>query len=202
MHNGLTEGISVLIQKKAPDSFIWRVFQKVSVLNQDAEEKLAQQTPHRLRRKVVNSLIYSLGTVLIVLGILLFIWIARPYFSLLLSSLKIAALEKKVKLKQVYGNRIIIPSILVDASILEGADKRNLSRGVCHIVNSPFPGEGGNFIIEGHNLAEFGLWKPQSFFSLLEVLDKGSPIYVFYKDKKYIYKVKEKTQRDVSDPDL
>jgi len=193
---------SYYLKQRAPDAFIWRVLQKVSSLSQKGiSEKPADKT-YSLRRRIVNSFLYSFGTVLIVSGILLLVWIARPFFSLLLSSSKIEALERKVALGQVQGNRIIIPSVLVDASIIEGINKGKLSRGVCHISSSPTPGNGGNCIIEGHNLAEFGLWKPQSFFSLLDVLDKGSPIYVFYKDKKYIYKVKEKTQRDVSDPDL
>ena len=107
-----------------------------------------------------------------------------------------------MQLGQVQGNRIIIPSVLVDVPIVEGMDRKKLSQGVCHVSNSPFPGEGGNCIIEGHNLAEFGFWKPQSFFSILEVIQKGTPIYVFYKGKKYTYKVKEKTYRDVNDPRL
>jgi sortase (surface protein transpeptidase) len=89
---------------------------------------------------------------------------------------------------------------LIDAPIIEGINKGKLSRGVCHISSSP--GEGGNFIIEGHNLAEFGLWKPQSFFSILEVVEKEAPVYIFYNGKKYIYKVKEKTYRYVNDPML
>lgn len=190
---------SYYLKQRAPDSFIWRVFQKISVLIHDTEEKPAQKT-YSLRRRIVNSLLYSFGTVLIVSGILLLVWIARPYFSLLLSSSKIEALERKVALGQVQGNRIIIPSVLIDAPIIEGINKGKLSRGVCHIPSSPDPGNGGNFIIEGHNLAEFGLWKPQSFFSILEVVEKGAPVYIFYNGGKYIYKVKEKTYRYVTDP--
>ncbi|MEW6586381.1 MAG: sortase [Nitrospirota bacterium] len=102
----------------------------------------------------------------------------------------------------VYDNRIIIPTALVDAPIIEGVDMGKLSRGACRISQSPLPGEGGNCIIEAHNLAEFGWWQPQSFFSMLEILDKGTSIYVFYNGKKYIYKVKEKTHKSVNDPRL
>jgi len=102
----------------------------------------------------------------------------------LLSTSKIEALENKVKLGQIQGNRIIIPTALVDAPILEGVNAGQLSRGVCHVSQSSAPGEGGHCIIEGHNLAEFGWWRPQSFFSVLEVLEKGTPVYVFYNSKK------------------
>ena len=130
------------------------------------------------------------------------IWISRPYITLLLSTSKIEALENKVKMGHVHGNRIIIPTALVDAPILEGVSKGQLSQGVCRISESASPGEGGNCIIEGHNLAEFGWWKQQSFFSMLEILDEGTPIYIFYNGKKYVYKVKEKTYKSVSDPKL
>jgi LPXTG-site transpeptidase (sortase) family protein len=155
-----------------------------------------------LWRKTLNILVSALSIVLVVAGLSLAIWITRPYFNLLLSTSRIEALEKKAKLGQVQGNRIIIPSVLVDAPILEGVTQGQLSRGVCHVSQSPAPGEGGNCIIEGHNLAEFGWWKPQSFFSMLEVVDKGTPIYVFYNGKKYTYTVREKTYKNVSDPKL
>jgi sortase (surface protein transpeptidase) len=47
-------------------------------------------------------------------------------------------------------------------------DRKKLSQGVCHVINSPFPGGGGNCIIEGHNLAEFGFWKPQILSYVME----------------------------------
>jgi LPXTG-site transpeptidase (sortase) family protein len=99
-------------------------------------------------------------------------------------------------------NRIIIPTALVDAPILEGIDMEKLSEGVCHITKSAVPGRGGNCIIEGHNLGEFGWWRPQGPFSMLEILGEGVLIYVFYNGKKHIYKVKEKIYTDVNDPRL
>jgi LPXTG-site transpeptidase (sortase) family protein len=153
-------------------------------------------------RKIVDYSLYPLGIILIFAGASLGVWIARPYITLLLSSSKIEALERKVQLQQVYDNRIIIPSVLIDAPILEGVSSGQLSRGVCHVSGSAFPGEGGNSIIEGHNLAEFGLWKPKSFFSILDIVGEGTPIYIFYNGRKYNFRVKEKIFRDVSDPKL
>ena len=51
-------------------------------------------------------------------------------------------------------------------------------------------------------LAEFGLWKPKSFFSLLDIVSEGTLVYVFHHGKKYPFKVKVKTFRDVTDPML
>jgi len=116
---------------------------------------------------------------------------------------KSEAMQKKAdSALQSKENRIIIPTALVDAPILEGVDMEKLSEGVCHVTKSSFPGQGGNYIIEGHNLGEFGWLRPQGPFSMLEIMDKGVPIYVFYKGKKYIYRAKEKIYTDVNDPKL
>jgi len=116
---------------------------------------------------------------------------------------KTEKLEKAaVGIVQSRENRIIIPTALVDAPILEGVDMEKLSEGVCHFSKSAVPGKGGNCILEGHNLGEFGWWRPQGPFNMLEILDQGIRIYVFYKGKKYVYKVKEKIYTDVNDPKL
>jgi len=187
--------IAYWLRIRFPESSIWRKAEDRIVL---ADEK----TPLTLWRKTLNIAPSALGVILVVAGLSLAIWISRPYVTLLLSTSKIDALEQKVRTGQDQGNRIIIPTALVDAPILEGVSMGQLSRGVCHLSQSPSPGEGGNCIVEGHNLAEFGWWRPQSFFSMLEVLEKGTLIYIFYNGKKYTYKVKEKTYKSVNDPKL
>jgi LPXTG-site transpeptidase (sortase) family protein len=185
-------------KKRFPDLTLWNKTEKFS----QGKEDSFQKPPKSFKRKVINVAVYCIGIVLITTGISLAIWISRPYITLLLSTSKIEALENKAITGQIQGNRIIIPSVLVDAPIIEGISQDQLSRGVCHITQSSAPGEGGNCIIEGHNLAQFGLWKPQSFFSMLEVASKGTPIYIFYNGRKYMYTVKEKTYKDVNDPKL
>jgi LPXTG-site transpeptidase (sortase) family protein len=114
-----------------------------------------------------------------------------------------AALEKRAEIpRQVQKDWMIIPTALVDAEILEGISEKKLSLGVCHLSQSSTPGQGGNCIIEGHNLGAFSWWRPQGPFNMLEVMEKGVNIYVFYKGKKYTYKVKEKHYRDANDPKL
>jgi LPXTG-site transpeptidase (sortase) family protein len=199
----LVIGISFLLKKRFPELSIWNKVEKYSQSKKNLEELPSdEKAPISFWRKALNISISVLGIILIVTGLSLAIWISRPYIALLLSTAKIEALENKVKLGQVQGNRIIIPSALVDAPILEGVSQGQLSRGVCHVTQSLSPGEGGNCIIEGHNLAEFGWWKPQSFFSMLEVLENGTPIYIFYNGKRYIYKVKEKTYKNIEDKAL
>ena len=178
------------------------VYYRKSSAASDGTEQVIPQTPRSIWRKVLSSAVYFSGTLLVVAGILMLVWVTRPYFALLLSSSKIELLEKKASAGYMSGNRIIIPSILVDSPVLEGATQSQMARAVCHHTFSSAPGEGGNCIIEGHNLAEFGWWKPQSFFSLLEIVEKGAPIYLFYKGKRYVYRVKEKTYKSITDPTL
>ncbi|MCJ7482377.1 MAG: sortase [Thermodesulfovibrionales bacterium] len=194
----LIVGIAYWLQKRFPQLAIWNKAESVSLQGAYSDIKAHAS----LWRKIANASLSVLGILLIVAGLSLAIWISRPYITLLLSTSKIKALENKVKLGRVQGNRIIIPTALVDVPILEGVSIGQLSQGVCHISQSPSPGEGGNCIIEGHNLAEFGWWRPQSFFSMLEILDKGTPIYIFYNGRKYVYKVKEQAYKNVNDPKL
>jgi LPXTG-site transpeptidase (sortase) family protein len=113
------------------------------------------------------------------------------------------SLEKVAEIPgQIKGNWMIIPTALVDAEILDGVNTENLSLGVCRVSRSAKPGQKGNCIIEGHNLGDFKWWRPQGPFNMIEVLEKGVHIYISYKGKKYVYKVKEKTYKDVNDPSL
>ena len=97
---------------------------------------------------------------------------------------------------------IIIPPALVDAPILEGLSEENLALGVSRVSRSALPGHGGNCIIEGHNLGNFGWWRPQGPFNMLEVLEKGVRIHIFYKGKKYVYKVTKQNYMNADDPEL
>jgi LPXTG-site transpeptidase (sortase) family protein len=113
--------------------------------------------------------------------------------------------EREWKSADSFGreNWLIFPNAIVDAPILEGVDEDTLSEGVCHIPESAAPGKGGNFILIGHNLGDFfGRSGPQGPFNMLEATEKGQLIHIFYGGKKYIYKVKEKTYKDVDDPTL
>ena len=116
---------------------------------------------------------------------------------------KFAALGKRAEhIGQAQEDWIIIPTASVDAPILEGISEEKLSEGVCHVSKSSAPGKGGNCILEGHNIGEFGWWRPQGPFNMIDIMEQGIRIYVFYKGKKYVYKVKEKTSMDVNDPKL
>ncbi|OFW57018.1 MAG: hypothetical protein A2133_08510 [Actinobacteria bacterium RBG_16_64_13] len=46
--------------------------------------------------------------------------------------------------------KIVIPSIGVDVVMVEGTSKRDLKEGPGHWSETPFPGQGGNFVVSGH----------------------------------------------------
>jgi LPXTG-site transpeptidase (sortase) family protein len=140
------------------------------------------------------------GVVVSLAGVMLLVWVLRPYVALTLSSGRIAELERKAGSGAVVDDRIIIPSVLVDSPVLDGVSEATLARGVARVRESAIPGAGGNVIIEGHNLAELGLARPQSFFSLLELAGKGTRVYLFYGGRRHVYTVATRTYRDVGDP--
>jgi len=150
-------------------------------------------------RFVLSLVVYAVGAILLMGGLLVLIWLGRPYFALYLSPQK-KVLEEKVRLDKVKGDRLIIPSILVDAEIVEGATKVNLRRGVAHVSGSTYPGAKGNAIVEGHNYVQFG--GDQAFFSLLHKIKEGAPIHVYFEGKKYHYRVARKKILKVSNPNL
>lgn len=139
------------------------------------------------------------GVVVSLAGVMLLVWVLRPYVALTLSSGRIAELERKAA-SGVVDNRIIIPSVLVDSPVLDGVSEATLARGVARMRESAIPGAGGNVIIQGHNLAELGLARPQSFFSLLELAGRGTRVYLFYGGRRHVYTVAMRTNRDVGDP--
>jgi len=46
--------------------------------------------------------------------------------------------------------RLLIPKIGVDVVVLEGTGKADLREGPGHWPETPFPGQGGNFVVSGH----------------------------------------------------
>ena len=46
--------------------------------------------------------------------------------------------------------RVVVPSIGVDVVMVEGTGKGDLREGPGHWPDTPFPGQGGNFVVSGH----------------------------------------------------
>ena len=89
------------------------------------------------------------------------------------------------------GIRIEIPSIGVDAPIVEGDDPESLKQGAGHNVYSAHPGERGNCVISAHNDI-FG-----EIFRDLPDVELGDEVHVHTVTNEYRYVV---TQKRVIEP--
>lgn len=104
------------------------------------------------------------------------------------------------------GNRLVLPSIGVDAEVIDGRDIYVIGKnqGVWRETPSIDPTKPGNIVIAGHRFlytARNGGW----FYSLPE-LKIGEKIYMRWKDKTYEYEVFNSqtvlpTQVDIRDTD-
>ena len=105
-----------------------------------------------------------------------------------------------------YENRIIIPKIgknipLVDVNISSDVDfdhmenifMQELENGVVRYPGTAMPWEDGNAFIFGHS-SNYPWVKGDynEIFALLDKLDPGDEIIVYYQQKKFVYKVTEK----------
>lgn len=105
-------------------------------------------------------------------------------------------------------NRLVIPKLgksvpLVNMSAeniegenwadLEKQIQSGLQQGVVHYPGTASPGQVGNVFITGHS--SYYPWAPGQFkdvFAVLGQLEIGDEYYVYYDQKKYTYKVREK----------
>ena len=96
---------------------------------------------------------------------------------------------------------VVIPKIRVDSPVLPAVTEDSLRRGVAHVPESGFPGEGKNVIIVGHNYDPAN-WVPQTTFGLLHELKDGDEVLVAYRGREYSYIVKNKQTLGADDPEL
>ena len=98
--------------------------------------------------------------------------------------------------------RVVIPKIHLDAIVVEGASRKQLSDGPGHMKETATPGEIGNAVITGHR---------DTFFRHIYELNKGDEIlvrragatYRFHvTGKKIVYPEDVSVLRQTSDPQL
>ncbi len=111
-----------------------------------------------------------------------------------------------------YENRIVIPSIEVNAPVMEpslGLDalksedwnaledqiRSSLLQGVVHYPGTADPGQIGNAFFTGHSSNVFWEQSPyNTVFALLPKLKEGEDIYITFDQVEYHYKVTSKTE--------
>ncbi len=101
-------------------------------------------------------------------------------------------------LKYNVPNKVVIPKINVDVPLVlaPGYEDKDilkaLESGIAHYPNTALPGEVGNVFVTGHS-SNYP-WAQGAYnyaFSLLNKLDNGDMVYVYYQGEKYTYKVFE-----------
>ncbi|MFZ6034934.1 MAG: sortase [Patescibacteria group bacterium] len=141
----------------------------------------------------------GIGAFLTGLLLLLFIFypIAREEFRYTVRQ----AVNDKSAIKPVdYGFGIVIPKIAANAKVIANVDPFNqktyqtaLTMGVAHAAGTAFPGHAGNTFIFAHSSVDwYTANRYNSVFYLLYKLEKGDEVDVYFEDKKFVYRVKEK----------
>jgi sortase A len=169
------------------------------------------QERHDHRRRVVTRILIVGGISLVVIGVLIaagvriYIWgtnrSASQYQEDLFrqweeSPVDPTAPGKPAPLPGEPALRIVIPSIEVDAIVVELAsmdDLESLSKGPGHIPGTAYPGQPGNVVLSGHRTT-FG-----APFRRINELVPGDEIFLYTASGKYVYTVSEQVVVEPTD---
>jgi sortase A len=159
------------------------VFDQLPRIQEHAQPVINRLRPY-LQRRIV-----SLG--LIVFGILLLGYVGGEYWKMYLSQKNLeaqwedqaAALNASNHLPlapEQMLTRLLVPRIGIDAIVVEGASRKELSEGPGHMKQTAQPGETGNAVITGHR---------DTFFRHIYELTKGDHIQVQRNGRTFVYEV-------------
>lgn len=153
----------------------------------------------------LGSLIKFFGLLLILLSIFV---ISATYFPIAKNEVQYQiynASDDNVVNTQVapanYDFGIVIPKINANASVIKNVDPYNkgeyqiaLTKGIAHARGSAVPGDtdGSVFLFSHSSVNFFEASKYNSIFYLLNKLEYGDEIIVYYLGEKYIYQVQDK----------
>lgn len=133
----------------------------------------------------------NLSLLLVLIGIALLGYVGSQYWGMYRSQQKLEAQwQHQAALVNVPGapkltaddllTRVVIPKINLDAIVIEGVSRRDLSEGPGHIKDTATPGEPGNAVISGHR---------DTFFRHIYELTKGDEIQIRREGKIFRYEV-------------
>lgn len=133
----------------------------------------------------------TVSLILIVIGIVLLGYVASQYWGMYHSQQKLAAeWERQASTMNTPGEavippeqmltRVVIPKISLDAIVVEGASRKELSEGPGHMKQTAMPGETGNAVITAHR---------DTFFRHIYELVKGDRIQVRRSGHLFTYEV-------------
>jgi LPXTG-site transpeptidase (sortase) family protein len=150
----------------------------------DRARALATKARPLLTRRVIS-------LALVVIGVVLLGYVAGEYWGMYRSQKNLEAeWQRQAATLSVPGSptvaldqmltRLEIPKIQVDAIVVEGASRRELSEGPGHMKQTAQPGETGNAVITGHR---------DTFFRHIYELNKGDQIQVRRSGRLFTYEV-------------
>src|SRR6185437_13356430 len=136
--------------------------------------------PDRLKR--------SWPSLLIVAGFVLLLYVASQYATMYAAQRRLTQewQEQNLQLPTHPAGlvttltRLTIPSIKLDAVVVEGVNRKDLLVGPGHLPETPEPGEHGNAVISGHR---------DTFFRHIHELKKGDYIMVERSGRRFRYEV-------------
>jgi len=140
-------------------------------------------------RTLLNRRVMSLA--LVVIGVVLLGYVAGEYWGMYRSQKNLEAeWQRQAATVSVPGKapvspdqlltRLEIPKIQMDAIVVEGASRRELSEGPGHMKETAQPGENGNAVITAHR---------DTFFRHIYELNKGDQIQVRRRGRTFTYEV-------------
>jgi LPXTG-site transpeptidase (sortase) family protein len=161
----------------------------MSILNRYPHVKERATALAAKARPLLNRRVISLA--LVVIGVVLMGYVAGEYWGIYRSQKNLEAeWQRQAATVSIPGKapvspdqmltRLQIPKIQVDAIVVEGASRRELSEGPGHMKQTAQPGETGNAVITAHR---------DTFFRHIYELNKGDQIQVRRSGRTFTYEV-------------
>lgn len=152
--------------------------------------------------KKFSSALIAIGISLIVLALGLFIIIFYP---VIFNEVSYRVSQNQPNLKQEIIPKdtqfgIVVPKIRANSKIVAEVNPYDskvyqlaLTEGVAHAKGTVFPGEVGNMFLFSHSAVNFyEANRYNSIFYLLDKMEKGDEIYLYYQGEKFTYRVTDK----------
>ncbi len=171
--------------------------------SKQSNNRTASNAAHAIKQ--FPNYIIQFGLILLTLGLAIFILTFYPIIKeeiiFQLASLIGKNDQKSAQIKPIDSRfSIVIPKISANARVFANVDPFNsqnyqpiLAKGVAHARGSALPGEVGNVFIFAHSSANwYEANRYNSVFYLLNKLTSDDKIIIYYKNKKYIYRVLQK----------
>jgi LPXTG-site transpeptidase (sortase) family protein len=154
-------------------------------------KELGKPVPNRLRAFLKQRVV---SLTFIIAGILLLSYVGGEYWAMYRSQKNLeaawqsqaAALSSSNQTHQLniapeqMLTRLVVAKIGIDAIVVEGASRKDLSEGPGHMKQTSEPGEAGNAVVTGHR---------DTFFRHIHELAKGDQIQVQRNGRNFIYEV-------------